>query len=306
MKHELKGIIPPLVTPFKDDETLGEQALRENVRFMLRKGVHGICLGGSTGEGHTLSTEELARAIEIACEEVDGRIPVIAGIIANSTRKAIEMANAVSKYDVAALQVTPVHYVFKPDDDATYAHFERLTREVGLPVIIYNVVPWNYLSPKLLVRLMEGLPGIIGVKQSAGDLKLMADLMISIPEGKLVFTAVDALLYASFAMGAHGTIAANPAAVPGVCVTLWNAVQSGDHKKAQQIHQALLRFWNTIAADNLPANVKYVLAKQGVPTGIPRMPMPATSAEQAKAIDGQLAEVLKFDETEHSTLQKAS
>ena len=306
MRHNLKGIIPPLVTPFKEDETIDEAALRENVRFMMKKGVHGICLGGSTGEGHTLSTEELARSIEIACEEVKDRIPVVAGIIANSTRKAIEMAEAVSKFDVAALQVTPVHYVFKPTEDATYAHFKRMTETVDIPVIIYNVVPWNYLSPALLVRLMEGLPGVIGVKQSAGDLKLMADLMITIPEGKLVFTAVDALLYASFAMGAHGTIAANPAAVPGVCVTLWNAVQAGDHTKAQKIHEALLRFWNAIFADNLPANVKYVLAKQGVPTGIPRMPMPATSAEQAAKIDAQLVEVLKFDETEGATLAKAS
>lgn len=292
----LQGIIPPIVTPFADDETIDEAAFRENVRFMLKKGVHGICIGGSTGEGHTLSTEELARSVEIACEEVNGKIPVLAGIIANSTRKAIEMAQAVSKFDVAALQVTPVHYVFKPDDDATYAHFERMTSETNIPVIIYNVVPWNYLSPALLVRIMKGLPGVIGVKQSAGDLKLMADLLISAPEGKLVFTAVDALLYASFALGAHGTIAANPAAVPGVCVALWNAVQAGDHSRAREIHEALLRFWNTIYADNLPANVKYCLAKQGVTTGRPRMPMPATSEAQAKKIDAELANVLAYED----------
>ncbi|WP_136065272.1 dihydrodipicolinate synthase family protein [Modicisalibacter radicis] len=296
MKHDLKGIIPPLVTPFDDNEMLDEAALRENVRFMLKKNVHGICLGGSTGEGHTLSVEELARSIEIACEEVEGRIPVVAGIIANSTRDAIAAAKAVSKFEVAALQITPVHYVFKPTEDATYAHFERLTSEVDIPIIIYNVVPWNYLSPQLLVRIMEGLPGVIGVKQSAGDLKLMADLMISVPQGRLVFTAVDALLYPSFAIGAHGTIAANPAAVPGVCVSLWDAVQSGDHERAKEIHEALLAFWNTIFADNLPANVKYVLSKQGVATGRPRMPMPVTSAAQAAAIDAQLEKVLRYDQ----------
>ncbi|WP_447044925.1 dihydrodipicolinate synthase family protein [Vreelandella sp. H-I2] len=295
MKHELKGIIPPLVSPFRDDETLDEAALRENIKFMMSRGVHGICLGGSTGEGHTLSVEELARSIEIACEEVDGAIPVVAGIIANSTRDAIAAAKAVSAFDVAALQITPVHYVFKPDDDATYAHFERLTSETDIPIVIYNVVPWNYLSPKLLVRLMEGLPGIMGVKQSAGDLKLMADLMLTVPEGRKVFTAVDALLYPSFAIGAHGTIAANPAAVPGVCVSLWDAVQAGNHSLAKEIHAALLRFWNTIYADNLPANVKYALAKQGVSTGIPRMPMPVTSPAQAEAIDRELANVLKFE-----------
>ncbi|YBV94774.1 dihydrodipicolinate synthase family protein (plasmid) [Phyllobacteriaceae bacterium JZ32] len=298
MSHKLEGIIPPLVTPFKADESIDEAALRENVRFMLRKKVHGICLGGSTGEGHTLSTAELARSIEIASEEVNGRIPIVAGIIANSTRDAAEKAKAVAKFDVAALQITPVHYVFKPDEDATYAHFERLTRETDIPIIIYNVVPWNYLSPKLLVRIMTGLPGVIGVKQSAGDLKLMADLLITAPKDKVIFTAVDALLYPSFAIGAQGTIAANPAAVPGVCVTLWNAVKAGDHTKAQEIHKALLRFWNTIYADNLPANVKYCLAQQGVASGLPRMPMPVTSATQAAAIDQELKAVLRWDETE--------
>lgn len=296
MAHSaIKGIIPPLVTPFRDDETIDEDALRELVRFMLAKGVHGVCLGGSTGEGHTLSTEELARSIEIACEEIRGRVPVVAGIIANSTQRAIEMARAVSKFDVAALQVTPVHYVFKPSEEATLAHFRRMTTEVDIPLIIYNVVPWNYLSPSLLVRLMAELPGIIGVKQSAGDLKLMADLMISVPEGKVVFTAVDALLYPSFAIGAHGTIAANPAAVPGVCVALWDAVQRGDHEKGLEIHEALLRFWNTIYADNLPANVKYALARQGVASGKPRMPMPQTDAATAARIDAELKRVLAYD-----------
>jgi len=295
MTHTLGGIIPPLVTPFNADETIDETAFRENVRFMRKKQVHGICIGGSTGEGHTLSTQELARLIEIADDELQGALPIVAGVIANSTRDAIAKSQAVSRYRVAALQVTPVHYVFKPDDDATYAHFERLTREVNIPVIIYNVVPWNYLSPALLLRLMKDLPGIIGVKQSAGDLKLMADLLLELPEGKQVYTAVDALLYPSFALGAHGTIAANPAAVPGVTVALWNAVQSGDHARGLEIHRALLRFWNLLFADNLPANVKYALSLQGCPGGAPRMPMPAPDEARKAAIKAELVKVLKYD-----------
>lgn len=295
MSQVLKGIIPPLVTPFKADETIDEAAFRETVRFMLKKKVHGICIGGSTGEGHTLSTEELARLCEIANEELKGALPIVAGVIANSTAKAIEMSKAVARHNVAALQVTPVHYVFKPDEDATYAHFERLTREVDLPVIIYNVVPWNYLSPALLVRLMKGLPGISGVKQSAGDLKLMADLLLDLPEGKQVFTAVDALLYPSFALGAHGTIAANPAAVPGVTVALWDAVQAGDHPRALEIHRALLRFWNVLFADNLPANVKYALAQQGCAAGVPRMPMPQPTEARKAAIQAELKNVLRYE-----------
>jgi 4-hydroxy-tetrahydrodipicolinate synthase len=295
MSHDLTGIIPPIVTPFTADGEVDEQAFRGVVRFMIEKKVHGICVGGSSGEGHTYTAEEFKRLMEIAAEELNGCMPLVAGIIVNSTRDAIARAKSIEHLKVDALQVTPVHYVFKPDEDATFKHFKALTEATKIPVIIYNVVPWNYLSPALLVRIMREMPGVIGVKQSAGDLKLMADLLITLPPGKKVYSAVDALLYPSFALGAHGTIAANPAAVPGVCVNLWNAVQAGDHKKAREIHEALLRFWNTIAFDNLPANIKHSLSLQGCTTGLPRMPMPATTPQQAAAIQREMENVLRFD-----------
>ncbi|OYR13356.1 dihydrodipicolinate synthase family protein [Brucella thiophenivorans] len=294
--ENINGIIPPIVTPFTADGEIDEAAFRNIVKFNLDKKVHGVCVGGSSGEGHTLSVEEFARLMEITVEEVDGRIPVLAGIIANSTRDAIRRAEAISHLSVQGLQVTPVHYVFKPDEEATFAHFKALTEATDVPVIIYNVVPWNYLSPALLIRLMKELPGVQGVKQSAGDLKLMADLMLGIPEGCKIYTAVDALLYPSFALGCHGTIAANPAAVPGVCIALWNAVQRGDHERAKEIHEALLRFWNAIFADNLPANIKTVISLQGTEAGLPRMPMPQTSAAQLENIKRELKNVLKYEE----------
>jgi 4-hydroxy-tetrahydrodipicolinate synthase len=136
---------------------------------------------------------------------------------------------------------------------------------------------------------------VIGVKQSAGDLKLMADLLLDVPQGKVVLTAVDALLYPSFVLGAHGTIAANPAAVPGACVALWNAVQAGDQARALEIHKRLLRFWNTIVGDNLPACVKYALSLQGCPAGEPRQPMPAATEQQKAAIAPALAHLLALD-----------
>jgi 4-hydroxy-tetrahydrodipicolinate synthase len=290
------GVIPPIVTPFTKDGAIDEAGLRSVVRFTLGKGVHGVCFGGSTGEGHTFSTADFVRVAEVVCEEVAGRVPVLAGVITNSTMAAIERAKAIAHLDIAALQITPVHYLFKPDDDATFAHFEAITREIATPLVIYNVVPWNYLSPALLVRIMSALPGVIGVKQSAGDLKLMADLLLAAPADRTIYTAVDALLYPSFALGAHGVIAANPAAVPGVCVALWNAVQRGDHARAREIHEALLRFWNTIVGDNLPANVKYALARQGCQTGLPRMPMPVSAPDRLKLVDAALADALRYEE----------
>lgn len=292
---KVNGIIPPIVTPFTANGDIDEAAFRDIVKFNLKKKVHGVCVGGSSGEGHTLTVEEFARLMEITVEEVNGAIPVLAGIIANSTRDAIRRAKAISHLSVQGLQVTPVHYVFKPDEEATYAHFKALTEATDVPVIIYNVVPWNYLSPALLVRLMTELPGVQGVKQSAGDLKLMADLMLNVPQGCKVYSAVDALLYPSFAIGCHGTIAANPAAVPGVCIALWDAVQRGDHKLAKDIHEALLRFWNAIYADNLPANIKTSIALQGTQAGLPRMPMPNTTPAQLENIKRELANVLRYE-----------
>ncbi|GJD53916.1 4-hydroxy-tetrahydrodipicolinate synthase [Methylobacterium crusticola] len=295
MPTKIAGIIPPLTTPFDQDGEIDEKAFRRQVKFFLDKGVHGVCVGGSTGEGHTLTTDEFRRLIEVCAEELGGKVPLIAGIIANSTREAIARARAIEAVDVAALQITPVHYVFKPDEDATYGHFKTLSESVKQPVIIYNVVPWNYLSPALLLRIMRELPGVVGVKQSAGDLKLMADLLLDVPAGKVVLTAVDALLYPSFALGAHGTIAANPAAAPGACVALWDAVQRGDHAAALEIHKRLLRFWNTIVGDNLPACVKHALALQGCEAGVPRQPMPVATARQKEAIAPALKHLLEVE-----------
>lgn len=295
MTAALTGIIPPLVTPFDADGEIDEKAFRAQARFMLAKGVHGICIGGSTGEGHTMTREERKRLIMAGLEEVGGKIPVVAGIIVNSTRQAVEAAADLHGTGVDGLQITPVHYLFKPDDDATVQHFRTITNATEIPVIIYNVIPWNYLRPELLVRLMTELPGVAGVKQSQGDMKLMADLLLTTPPGKVILSAVDALLYSSFALGAHGTIAANPAALPGVTVALWNAVQRGDHVLGVEIHKAMLRFWNTIAGDNLPACVKYAVTCQGAPGGLPRAPMSAPTEAQKTAIDAALTEVLKFD-----------
>lgn len=289
MKKDIYGIVPPIATPFDRNEELDEAALRTDVRFLIEKaGVHGLAVGGSTGEGHTLSTQELRNSVAATIEEAHGRVPIIAGIIVDSTRQAIEKGKALADLDVTALQVTPVHYLFKPDDTMMQRHFAQIVEKVGLPVIIYNVVPWSYCSPSLLTKIITETEGVIGVKQSAGDLKLLADLILSLGNRGVIMSAVDALLYPSFCLGAHGTIAAIPTAVPTLCVQLWDAVQSGDHAKALDLHQKLLIIWNAIEGDNLPANVKYAMEIQGRSAGQPRSPMAASSEKQKVAIRNAL------------------
>src|SRR5215467_8608008 len=163
-------------------------------------------------------------------------------------------------------------------------HFDTLANRTELPIIIYNVVPWTYLSPQLLYRIIRAVPVVIGVKQSAGDTKLLADLLLLVGNRARIMTAVDALLYPSFALGAHGAIAAILTAAPTLCVQLWDAVQAGDHKQALGLHEKLLPIWNAIFHDNLPANVKYCMELAGRVAGLPRAPMPPASAAQAARI----------------------
>ena len=293
--HNIAGIIPPMITPFDAEGNVDETLHRAEVRHMLAAKVHGLAVCGSTGEGHTLTTDETVRITASTAEEVRGRIPVITGIICDSTRAAIERGKAVADLGVAALQVTPVHYLFRPDDDAMSRHFDRIAQATGLPVIIYNVVPWSYLSPTLLARILREVDGVIGVKQSASDLKALADLILLADaeelrqKGVRILAAVDAFLYPSFNLGAHGAVAAILTAVPECCVELWNAVQEGDHQRAKQMHQNLLGLWNTINYPNLPANVKTALRLQGRDAGFPRAPMPQSSQEQEEGIRRALA-----------------
>jgi 4-hydroxy-tetrahydrodipicolinate synthase len=296
--EQIRGIIPPLVTPFRADGTIDEAAHRAEVRRMVDVArVHGLAVCGSTGEGHTLTTEETRRIVGWTVEEVGGRIPVIAGIIADSTQATIERGRAVADLGVAALQVTPVHYVFRPDDDSMVKHFGAIADGTGVPVIIYNVVPWSYLLPPLLVRILRDVDGVIGVKQSASDMKALADLLLLSEEAGIrdrvrILSAVDALLYPSFTLGSDGAVAAILSAAPEACVALWDAVGRGDDATAVDLHKKLLRLWNAIDAPNLPANVRAAMRTQGRAGGVPRPPMPVSSAAQEAKIGLAMAELV--------------
>jgi len=280
----LRGIIAPAATPFNAAGEIDFDGVRRQADWLIAAGVHGLAIGGSTGEGHTLDREEFRDLIVAADEAIGGRVPLVAGIITNSTRDAVLKGRLLAGSRVAALQVTPVHYLFKPDDEAMLQHFRTLAEETGLPVLIYNVVPWTYLAPDLLLRIMREVPGVIGVKQSAGDLKLFADLMIGARPEDHIFSAVDALMYSSYALGARGSIAAILTAAPRASVDLWDLVQAGRHDEAKALHERLLPLWNAMVGDNLPACVKAAQALQGCDAGLPRAPMPPATAEQVQAI----------------------
>ena len=285
----LGGVVAPFTTPFDEEDRIDYGAVGAQVDWLIGAGVHGLAAGGSTGEGHALDREEHLTLLEETVDAVDGRVPVVAGIVSNSTRETAARGELVAGLGVAALQITPPHYLFRPDDDAMVRHFEEVHAAAGLPILIYNVVPWCYLSPDLLLRIMAEVPGVVGVKQSAGDMKLFADLMRRAEPRNLIFSAVDALLWPSYLLGARGSIAAILTAAPHASVELWDAARSGDMETGLDLHERLMPVWDAVGQDNMPSLVKHAQALQGVPAGKARRPTSPASEAQKRAIEAALA-----------------
>ena len=141
---ELKGIIAPFTTPFAEDGDINLNLIKPQVDWLIENGVHGLAAGGSTGEGHVLNREEYVSLMRKTSEALNNRVPLVAGIIANSTSEVIARGQSVKSLNVSALQITPPSYLFRPDDDAMVRHFKEIHKECQIPILIYNVVPWCY------------------------------------------------------------------------------------------------------------------------------------------------------------------
>ena len=285
---ELKGIIAPFTTPFKESGEINFDLIKPQVDWLLENGVHGLAAGGSTGEGHALERDEYKTLMEETSKAINNRVPLVAGIIANSTAEVIARGKSVKHLDVAALQITPPNYLFKPDDDAMVEHFREIHAACDIPILIYNVVPWCYLSPELLLRIMDEVKGVLGVKQSAGDMKLFANLVRQAKPENQIFSAVDAMLYSSYTLGAPGAIAAILTAAPGPSVRLWNAVIDKDWDTALDLHERLMPLWDAIGVDNMPSLCKYAQQLQGLDAGVARRPTSPATEEQKQLVHSAL------------------
>ncbi len=289
MPERVEGIIPPMVTPFDDAEELDKEALADEVEYLIAAGVHGIAVGGSTGEGAGLEPAELYEACRVAVEVARGRVPVYGSAIPDTTREAIRLARAAKEAGVVGLQITPPHYLWTADADGLVEYYGRIAQAVGLPIIVYNVIPWAPITVEAMAKITAAVPLVRSIKQSGGDLHRLADLLYRLGDRVTVLSAVDDLLYPSFVLGAHGAIAAIITVAPGLVVRLFDAVRAGRHAEALTIHKQLLPIWRAVEGPNLPAKVKYALEVQGRRAGRARSPIrPPTEAEQA-AIKAALA-----------------
>jgi len=279
------GMIAPMVTPFDENEELDLDTTRREVKYLLNTGIDGISTGGSTGEGASLSNEEIQKIIQVIVEENRNGIPIVAGVIRNSTREAIKTGLLSKEAGADALLVTPVFYS-GATPEGNYEYYRLIAEKVGLPIIIYNVVPGNQITPEVMLKISE-IEEVVGIKQGVMIERLLA--MVSACGDKTkVFSACDEMLYGTYVSGACGAISAMVGAVPDLCVQQWQAFKEGDHKTAAEIQRKLYFVREAYNFTPFPGMLKEVINQLGRPVGKPRSPILEPSRKEKEFIRSKL------------------
>ncbi len=281
------GIIPALVTPMKDDESIDEQGLRAVVNHVLEGGVHGVFAVGSQGEFYALSKEEKKQVLQIVVDEVDGRVPVYAGTAALTTKEVINLTKMAADVGAAAASVLTPFFI-SPTQDELMRHYESVANAVNLPLLLYgNPGRTNVdLETATVVKLSQ-VSNIVGIKDSSGNLGLTADYIDNVPSDFAVIAGNDALIYSILLLGGTGAIAATSNVVPKLVVSIYENVQAGDLKAARVAQTALASLRKAFTLSTFPVVVKEALEVIGVCGGRARgpvYPMPKEARAKLEAI----------------------
>jgi 4-hydroxy-tetrahydrodipicolinate synthase len=274
----IAGSMVALVTPMDAQGRLDWDSLSKLVDFHLKNGTHAIVAVGTTGESATLDVEEHIAVIKAVVKQVAGRIPVIAGTGANSTREAVELTrNAKEAGADACLLVVP--YYNKPTQEGLYQHFKHIAEAVDIPQILYNVPGRTScdMQAETVIRLST-VPNIIGIKEATGDLKRAKAIIDGVSKDFLVISGDDATAVELILLGGKGNISVTANVAPRDMADLCNAALKGDAVTARAIHEKLMPLNKTLFIESNPIPVKWALHEMGLmPDGI-RLPLTWLSA----------------------------
>jgi 4-hydroxy-tetrahydrodipicolinate synthase len=300
-KERLRGLGVALATPFKPAEARGPAgslpetfgsgevdipAFRALVSRMVEAGADFLVALGSTGEAATVTDAERDLILKATLEEAKG-VPVILGTGHNSTAKAVELSARAARLGADGLLVVTPYYN-KPQPAGLEAHF-RAVAAAGLPIIVYNVPGRTGLNllPKDLARLW-GIPQVVAVKESSGNLAQIGEILRTIPDGKLLFSGDDPLALPTIAMGGAGLISVLGNILPAETKALVDAAMAGRRDEARKLHARLLPVIDALFLESNPAPLKAALAIAGYCGDAVRLPLvPASEATRAR-----LSEVL--------------
>lgn len=290
---KLAGIIPPIATPFNKAGDVDFQALRDEARYLANVGINGLVVGGSGGEGYALSADELkeaTRTVKAAAKEIRGEsFPVLAGVIKNSTREAIEYASAAKEGGADGLQMTPFPvYLYRPYIEDLVQGFKDVGTTVGLPIVIYNVVPTNKISARDF-RKMSAVEQVVAIKHSGIDIHALGDVIMEVGDRFTILSALDDMLLPSFVLGVKGSICGASMMLPDLCLEMFNLYKQGRVSECVPIHWKIFRVVratmhrgpNDVFPDMI-GRIKFAITAQGRNVGYMRAPMSLPS-EEARA-----------------------
>jgi 4-hydroxy-tetrahydrodipicolinate synthase len=281
---QFTGCGTALVTPFQLDFSLDEGALRKLIQRQIRGGVDFLVPCGTTGENPTLERREHLRVVEIALQEANGKIPVLAGAGGYNTQEVAGMARELEVLGAdGLLSVTP--YYNKPTQEGLYQHYRAITRATRLPIILYNVPGrcGTNLEPATVTRLVA-IENIVGIKEASGNISQMAMLANSVPDDFAILAGDDAIALPLFALGGRGVISVASNEIPAEMAQLCRYGLSGKFAEARAIHRRYLPLMEINFVESNPIPVKAALALMGLLNPVWRLPMVAPKVENLERI----------------------
>jgi 4-hydroxy-tetrahydrodipicolinate synthase len=289
----LPGCGTALVTPFKQDGSIDDVALRNLVAWQIDSGIDFLVPCGTTGETPTLSHDEWLYVIDATIEVAAGRVPIVAGATSNSTHDAVEKAKEIAARPGVNYILTASPYYNKPTQEGQYRHFKAIAEAVGeKPIILYNVPGRTSanIEPATLSRLAE-IPNIVGVKEASGNMAQIAEAINAVPENFLVFSGDDAVTLPVIALGGVGIISVASNEIPHEMSAMTRAALANDWTAARSLHRKYLPLMQANFIESNPLPVKATLAMMGKIEEVYRLPMLPMRRDTRSRLQKIVAEV---------------
>src|SRR5215475_2684868 len=289
---ELRGCGTALVTPFRRDLSVDEEALRSLVEWQIASGIGFLIPCGTTGEAATLSEQEWLRVIEVTCETAAGRVPVFGGCTSNNTHEAVDKARKLARIKGLTGVLTANPYYNKPGQEGQYQHFKAIAEAVDMPVLLYNIPGRTgaNLEPATVLRLAE-IPNIIGVKESSGNIVQITELATMAPRGFKVFAGDDSIALPVIALGGVGLVSVASNVIPAEMSAMVRAAMDGDWATARAVNQRYFRLMLAHFWEASPAPVKAVMKMIGRGDDVLRLPMVPVSDATRQRLEALVSEL---------------
>ncbi len=289
---KLRGCGTALVTPFKQNGSVDEPALRDLVRWQVESGIDFLVPCGTTGETPTLSHDEWLRVVDLTIEAAEGRVPIMAGATSNNTSEAVAKAKEISSRPGVGYVLTATPYYNKPTQEGIFQHFRAIAETSTKPLMLYNIAGRtgaNIETPTLL-RLAE-IPNIVAVKEASGNISQIAEVCASVPEDFLVFSGDDAVTLAVIGLGGVGIVSVVSNEIPAEMARMTQAALANKWDTARHLFRKYLPLMQANFIESNPGPAKAVLAMMGRIEEVYRLPLVPMKKDTRAKLEKVAAEV---------------